>query len=1127
MSTLFNSDYKESGFRLQYLEIYNWGTFHNKIYRVNTGGQTSLLTGANGSGKTTLIDALLTLLVPAGKRFYNQSSGTEQRRDRGEESYFWGYYGKTFSEESLQSKTEQLRHKENNPYSVLLAYFYNAATMHQITLVQVRWYAGELKRQYIVSPHKLNINDHFGNGKFDMKGDWKKRLRMEFPKTEITDSFKEYSALFSNIFGLRSEKALSLFNQTVGIKVLGDLNTFIRSQMLEETDAESEFLKLRENYDSLLSSHRAIRKDETQLKMLEPIMNNRVSWQEVQEKNRDLQALQDVLPAYFNKQEKDILEKELQELKQELKITDTTLAAVNENLQSMQLHKEELIAQKANNSVDEQLRSIEKTIHYEQQSLDGKRSKMEEYNKLAERLQLDTNPDEQQFHKNTKAAEKLKDGQDKALEGLQEEIFHHKGSLTSERSQATQLEAEIDSFLHRKNNIPYELIRIRQQLADMLDVSEEDLPFAGELIKVKDKENHWEAAIEKVLHNFALRLLVPEDYITEINRYINENNLHTRLVYHVIEDETYTMLRMPTEKDSLLQKIDIKPGTEFKEWLQKQLIDQFDYICTDDLKAFNRARKAVTSNGLTRQASRHEKDDRPNRSQQNNYVLGWNNKNKLRLLKEEQDECNSNIELLQHSITQLETQRREISSNSAFLSAFLSLHNYSEISWQPHAEVIEKYAREKAKLLKTSDKYQVICDQLEEVTTQIKSKEQEKENILQGKGRLDDKAAEKQRYFKQIKVSNLDDASLHRVLEYLSDLAITEIAETAFQLASHRKKADESLKTALHEAVRLSAEKEAEITRQLAAFVMPSKAIHDAYPDWLGDVSDLQPHVKYLDEFASLFQNIKYQRLIEHKERFRKYMDTSMLNAITNYRAWLYGQEDVIREVMDDLNEPLRNITFNKNPDTYLQLECRHVRDVEIRNFKEKLSSAVPDTMKYHMEKDEAYGEQLFENIKILITELQQNEAWRRKVTDVRNWLDFGAKEYYIADNKAFKYYEDTASLSGGEKAQFTYTILGAAIAYQFGINESNRQHRSLRFITVDEAFSKLDPEKSHYLMEYCGQLNLQLLVVTPLDKLNIAEPYIHACHFVSNKNKRDSVVYNFTMEEYKEKKKEFETMVG
>jgi uncharacterized protein YPO0396 len=1125
MSTLFNSDAKESGFRLQYFELYNWGTFHNKIYRVNTNGQTSLLTGANGSGKTTLVDALLTLMVPAGKRFYNQSSGTDQRRDRGEESYFWGYYGKTFSEESQQSKTDQLRNKESNPYSVLLAYFYNAATMHQITLAQVRWYAGEMKRQYIVSPHKLNINDHFGNGKFDMKGDWKKKLRLEYPKTEITDSFKEYAALFSNIFGLRSEKALSLFNQTVGIKVLGDLNSFIRGQMLDETDSESEFLKLRENYDSLLTSHRAIQKDETQLKMLEPIIENRTQWQAVQEKNRELHALQDILPTWFNKQEKDILEQELLLLQQEQELTATTLAGVNEQLKSLQLRKDELIAQKANNSVDEQLRSIEKSIHYEQKSQEAKRSKMEEYNKLAERLNLQSNPDEQQFHSNISKAEKQLGGLDKQIDSLQEEIFHHKSSLAAEQKEAGRLEEEIDSFLNRKNNIPYELIRIRQQLADMLEISDDSLPFAGELIKVKDEEGHWEAAIEKVLHNFALRLLVPEEYIRDINRYINENNLQTSLVYHKVEEQSYTMLRMPSEKDSLLQKIEIKPKTAFKEWLEQQLLEQFDYTCTDDMDVFNKSKKAVTANGLVRQSTRHEKDDRPSRSQKNNYVLGWNNKNKLRLLKEEQDECNASIDTLQHSLTQLETARKGISGNHAFLTAFLSLRNYAEINWQSHAEVIETFAREKNALLQTSDKYQVICQQLDETTANISSKEQEKERILQEKGRIDDKAADKLRYIRQLKVNKLDDAAQQKALEFLTGLAITETAQDAAQLAGHRKKADESLKSSMNEAMRVATEKESEITRQLSAFVMPPKAIHDTYPDWLGDVTDLQPHVKYLDEFTALYERIKYQRLIEHKERFRKYMDTSMLNAITNYRAWIYGQEDLIREVIDDLNEPLRNITFNKTPDTYLQLECRHVRDVEIRNFKEKLSSAVPDSYKYHMEKDEAYGDQLFQNIKMLIDELQQNESWRRKVTDVRNWLDFGAKEFYIADKRAFKYYEDTASLSGGEKAQFTYTILGAAIAYQFGINETNRQHRSLRFITVDEAFSKLDPEKSHYLMEYCGQLNLQLLVVTPLDKLNIAEPYIHACHFVANKNKRDSVVYNFTMDEYQERKKEFESM--
>jgi uncharacterized protein YPO0396 len=61
--------------------------------------------------------------------------------------------------------------------------------------------------------------------------------------------------------------------------------------------------------------------------------------------------------------------------------------------------------------------------------------------------------------------------------------------------------------------------------------------------------------------------------------------------------------------------------------------------------------------------------------------------------------------------------------------------------------------------------------------------------------------------------------------------------------------------------------------------------------------------------------------------------------------------------------------------------------------------------------------------------------------------------------------------------------------------------------------------------MQLCKQLHLQLLVVTPLDKIHIVEPFITACHYVENKNKRNSVVYDLTIEQYQERKKEFEKM--
>ena len=61
---IFNTSPEVSGFKLDYLEVWNWGTFDKKVYRMNLQGNNSLLTGANSSGKSTLIDALLTLMVP-------------------------------------------------------------------------------------------------------------------------------------------------------------------------------------------------------------------------------------------------------------------------------------------------------------------------------------------------------------------------------------------------------------------------------------------------------------------------------------------------------------------------------------------------------------------------------------------------------------------------------------------------------------------------------------------------------------------------------------------------------------------------------------------------------------------------------------------------------------------------------------------------------------------------------------------------------------------------------------------------------------------------------------------------------------------------------------------------------
>ena len=114
-TNLFNTDPQVAGFKLDYMEVWNWGTFNDKVYRMTPHGNNSLLTGANASGKSTLIDALLALLVPLqNKRFYNQSSGAEKKGNRTDITYFFGNYGQQQEGESGATSLNPNRSLEND-----------------------------------------------------------------------------------------------------------------------------------------------------------------------------------------------------------------------------------------------------------------------------------------------------------------------------------------------------------------------------------------------------------------------------------------------------------------------------------------------------------------------------------------------------------------------------------------------------------------------------------------------------------------------------------------------------------------------------------------------------------------------------------------------------------------------------------------------------------------------------------------------------------------------------------------------------------------------------------------------------------------------------------------------------
>ncbi|MBS1512834.1 MAG: AAA family ATPase [Bacteroidetes bacterium] len=1126
MSTLFSNNNTDNGYRLRYLEVFNWGTFNGKPYRLQPDGRTSLLTGANGSGKTTLIDALLTILVPTNKRFYNQSSGAESKKERDENSYFWGHYGKIFSELEEKSKTEQLRTKAENPYSVLLACFQNSGTQHTITLAQVRWYANNgLQKVFIVSPYPLNVDEHFGKDHFDHRGDWKKKLMKQYAKTEIYNSFKEYAARFSELFGLR-DKALSLFSQTVGIKVLGDLTNFIRQEMLEEADAEEQFKSLYDHYSDLLISHKAIQKDEKQLELLQPVMTSKNKLDELRNTKQQLDFVEEQMPFFLSKIEYGLLDKNVERLDIEMETTKKDKELQVKLVDRLEKDKEQLITQRAALNIDSQILLLNKDIDSETEKRVVKKTTADDYSKLCTGLNLDSDADETVFRNNLAKIYQLNNSIPVEAEKLTEKRYGLKIEQYATEKRRNNLQQQITSYLSRTNRIPDELINARKRLIDILETTEDEIPFVGELIKVKSTERLWEDAIEKLLHNFSMQLLVPEKFSKAANQFIYNNDMQAKLVYHKIDRRPSNSLRWTADDDAMVNKLEFKESIH-KNWLEATLLDRYNYYCTDDLEVFYGSQKAITSNGLMRNVNRHEKDDRPGRWNKGKYRLGWDNKAVVQYLQQQKYDEEKQYAKLAEEIKNITPLIATIKLKEQTVAKLIAIKSYDDINWQLHAERINNLNKQIADLKKSSDKYELIVTQLKEIENQLEPEKEKKEKLGIKLSKLEDEYNAKNLKKLDISFEELNEAGEKAIKQFLAEIEISvDAIQTLQQFEDTYKKAGISLTAKQKSAGNAVVTLEKDTIVLIAAFVHPGEKITTEFPNWSGDVMNIRADLTGLGDLEDLHKTIQTQRLVEHKRRFRDYMDKSMLDALTSYRAWLNNELSKIEDMIEELNVPLKKITFNSNPDTYLQLECRSLRgENEINIFRNQLNAAIPGALDFAVQKDDSYREQVFYKIKELITELHKEENWRKKVTDVRNWLLFSAREHSVVDNKPGQYHDNTASYSGGQKAQFTYAILGAAIAHQFGIFQQGKQHKSLRFITVDEAFSKLDPEKSQFLMKFCDQLSLQILVVTPLDKINIAEPYINAVHFVEIKNKKSSVLYNLTMEQYYEKKESFKQL--
>jgi len=1106
-------------FRLARFEVLNWGTFNGRVWKIEPNGENALLTGDIGSGKSTLVDAITTLLVPPRKIAYNKAAGAEAK-ERSLASYVRGEFRSVSNELTGGAQAQALRGESS--YSVILGVFEDSSRGRVVTGAQVFWLReGERNpsRLYLVADSPLAITEHFSGFGADIQN-LRKRLRANRQVT-LFDSFEEYGARLRRELGIPHAQALDLFYQTVSMKSVGNLTDFVRRHMLETDDTGERIGALVSNFENLNHAHDAIVRARDQIERLAPLVADGDRLEALDTEIAALRRARDALAAWFSGHRARLLSRRIEDLEFEKRKLEQRIEQYRTHLADLSRQRGDLRA-----AIELQgggrIREIDADIARQQIERGRKQADEQDYRKLCVALGLKPGTTLETFLAATKTSEsrRMEIEADKQL--LDRLAIDKAVEFREIGGRDKELSNEIQSLKGRTSNIPADGIRIRDELAEALNVDPVDLPFAGELLRVRPDEAAWEGAIERLLRGFGLSLLVPEALYAQVSHYVDRTHLRGRIVYLRVPEQAPRSSGRSTSPQSVVRKLAIKPDTASYAFLERELAEHFDYACCESLEEFRRLPRAITLNGLIKaNERRHEKDDRSRIDERSRYILGWDNREKLKAFLTEQNELRKRMLVVTEEREKLKKKSEVCEQQLRAAERLRDLKDYARIDWRSTAAAIQRLEDEKRQLENSNDQLRTLREQIERADQSCATLESDKEQAdreLGGNvGRLEqarrdhDSALEEE--------AAVPKAERSEVFPLLEQWCKQVLAEQALEL-----RLLESQQRRLREALQTRIDSDDKTAGRLREKIVEHMQLYKAsYP---AESVEMDARTDALPEYRRRLQVLRDDDLPRFEARFKELLNKETINSMAAFQAHLQKRRHEIEEKIRVINASLRSIEYDRNQGTYIELMTLASADVEVRDFQTSLRACISggdDSGAFYTEQKFLQVKALVERLKGREGQADLDERWTLKVTDVRNWFEFGAAERWRADNSEREFYRDSSGKSGGQKEKLAYTILAAALAYQFGLDEPGaRKKRRFRFVVIDEAFGRGSDESTRYGLELFRTLDLQLLIVTPLQKIAVIEDYIAAVHFVHNEGGANSMVQNLTIEEYRVRRQEF-----
>ncbi|MCT2122415.1 ATP-binding protein [Dietzia cinnamea] len=1110
------------GFRLARLEVLNWGTFDSRVWNLEPAGETLLLTGDIGSGKSTLVDAVSTLMLPSHRIDYNKAAGAA-RKERTLRSYVEGHHKTERNEATGSVRPVGLR--DGHSYSVILGVFRNEGYGEEVTLAQVfqqQEATGQPWRRFITADRALSIDPDFTGFGSDL-GALVTRLRDS--GVVVDKDFPTYGRAMRRLLGIRSEQAMELFHQTISMKSVGDLNEFVRTHMLEPVDASARIEGILRHFEDLTRAHDAVTRARTQLAALEPLVEQIHTYDTALERRERLREERLALRPYFAELRMALRQAEIDTLTTEVASANTEVVRLREKARELATEREGLVTARAE-SGGNRIGDLERDAAAAREQLDERRRRRDRFTDAVTRAGLDPVTDEAAF---TRLPE--------AIAAREAELDSHGVNLATRHNalvmehgerkrQLREVQQELTGLTGRTSNLPSEQLQVRAQLCDELGLDAAELPFAGELMDIAAEHAQWRGVAERVLRGFALSLLVPQEHYADVADWVDSRRLTSRradgrevgvrLVYERVPEKHVPLQRPQTDGLLLADTVEIA-DSPLRGYLAKELYARADHLCAQTMDEFRRADRAVTVQGQIRSRNRHVKDDRSSTTDARNWVLGWRNEDKVDALRARCARLEAEVAELATRLDAATAEQNDAGQARTALVRLAEYPSWRDLDWAEAQQRADSAEAERLRLVRGSDELSEIDQRIADLDARAATVADDERELSDHRSRWQSSIDHEQRQMArdQRVIDELDEALLESAREVYPRLRErlgygedpgAELAQTADEA--------QSAEAALSDAIDADAER---AQRELNGL---TTRIHQAMAEirrtWPEQTKEMDAAVAARAEYVRFHARLADDDLPRFVDEFESQLRKNTIRELAGFHNWLLRQADDIGQKIEKTNEALGAIDFN--PGRYVRLDRENTVNQEVRQFRADLRGVTDDAF----DADGQYSESRYEQVRAILERLRGREghsdsdrAWRARVTDVRNWFTFSASERDRETDREFEHYRDSDGKSGGQKEKLAYTILAASLAYQFGLEWGAAKARDFRFAVIDEAFGRGSDASTRYALELFAKLGIQLLIVTPLQKVHVIAPYVRTIGYVDNVEGRYSRLVQMTTEEY------------